>query len=141
MRVLFIDDYADTADILAEVAVMMGHECAVAYSGTGRVNAATIFKPDVIFLDVRLGAEDGVCICRALRHKKEHSDWKIVAVTGTSNLAERSENGFFDAVLMKPLSIESLEKWVAVQTGRRRFVRYLNEAESPSSKQTADLNL
>ena len=51
-RVLVTDDNIDGADALAIVLRFAGHDVRVAHSGPDTLEIATVFRPEVVFLDV-----------------------------------------------------------------------------------------
>jgi CheY-like chemotaxis protein len=59
VKVLVVDDYADVADSLALLLQACGHEVRTAYSGAAAVSAGSVWAPDLLLMDIQLGAEDG----------------------------------------------------------------------------------
>ena len=53
-RILVVDDNRDSADSLAMLLKMTGHEAHTAYDGAEAVEAAAKFRPDVMLLDIGL---------------------------------------------------------------------------------------
>ncbi|WP_175108473.1 response regulator [Pararobbsia alpina] len=83
MKVLFVDDNQDLADILAELAFQMGHEARAAYNGSAGLQAAREEQPDVVFLDLGLPDMTGIEVLRALRNAEGTDRALIYALTGT----------------------------------------------------------
>jgi CheY-like chemotaxis protein len=113
--VLFVDDFVETADSLAELASALGHQSTVAYSGETAISAANQRRFDVVFMDVTLPDMDGRDVCDAIREGLSSSA-RIFALTGHSELAE-DEMRCFDGVLLKPLAIDDLERLLAQSEG------------------------
>src|SRR4051794_5721503 len=69
LRVVVADDDADTADSLAQLVRLWGHEAWVAHSGGEALAMAFGYRPDVLLLDVAMPDLDGYCLARAVRHQ------------------------------------------------------------------------
>src|SRR5438067_695245 len=59
MRVLIIDDHPDTADMMATLVGLWGHETRIALDGPSGLALARSYHPDVVFLDITLPGMDG----------------------------------------------------------------------------------
>jgi CheY-like chemotaxis protein len=119
-RVLVVDDNVEAADSLASVLQLMGHETAVAYDGLGGIELAKRMKPDVVLLDLGMPTIDGLETARRLRALASLEGIRIVAVTGwglDSDRARTREAGF-DAHLVKPVDVSTLEDVLADLTPR-----------------------
>ena len=53
-RVLVVDDNIDGAESLAKVLQLCGHEARTAHDGPGALDAARLFRPDLVLLDIGL---------------------------------------------------------------------------------------
>jgi signal transduction histidine kinase/CheY-like chemotaxis protein len=114
VRMLVIDDNADAADSLADVARSMGHHAEVAYSGLTALQIAADGKFDLVMLDIGLPEMDGYEVARRLRHMVDPTT-RIVAVTGygAEEDRRRSREAGFDDHLVKPLMPEKLSQVLA----------------------------
>jgi CheY-like chemotaxis protein len=108
MRLLFVDDFENTAEALAELAGLLGHVTAAATTADEALLSAAMSLPDVVFIDIKLGEDDGRDLCRRLRSDLTHRRCKFVAFTG-SVVSDGVDGGIFDAVLGKPVGIADLE--------------------------------
>ena len=54
LRVLVVDDDRDTADSTAMLVKLWGHDVCVAYGGATALEAAAIYQPDVLVLDIAM---------------------------------------------------------------------------------------
>ena len=108
-RVLVVDDNTDSAETMAEMLKLWGHEVQMAHDGPGALEAARAQLPDAVLLDVGLPVMDGYETARRLR--QEGLGGKLlVAVTGYGGAEDRrraAEAGF-DRHLTKPVSPEAL---------------------------------
>ncbi len=66
-RVLIVEDNADTAQTLATLLALDGHEVRIAHDGFQALEVAAGFRPDVVLLDIGLPGMDGFEIARRLR--------------------------------------------------------------------------
>jgi CheY-like chemotaxis protein len=109
-RVLVVDDNVDSAETMAEILKLWGHEVQTAHDGPGALEAARAQRPDAILLDLGLPVMDGYETARRLR--QEGLGTLLVAVTGFGGVEDRrraTEAGF-DTHLVKPVSPEALRR-------------------------------
>jgi CheY-like chemotaxis protein len=110
LKILVVEDERDTADSLAMLLRLGGHQVEVAYTGQIALLLAQRHKPDVVLLDLGLPRVDGYQVVRQLRSKPETQDAFIIAVTGYGSDAdrERCKAAGFDLHLLKPIVTEKL---------------------------------
>ena len=110
-RILIVDDLRDSAESLATLLRMAGHETRVAFDGAEAVEAAADFGPDVVLLDLGMPRLNGFEACRRIRAQDWARDALIVAVTGwgQDDDRQRSREAGFDAHLVKPVNFDELE--------------------------------
>jgi signal transduction histidine kinase len=109
-RVLVIDDNCDSADTLAMMLEMLGHEAQRIYDPHTAEHAVSTFAPDVVFLDIGMPGISGYDVARQLRASALGPDLTLVAVTGWGQPEDRrrtAEAGF-DHHLVKPPEIEAI---------------------------------
>ena len=104
---LIVDDSAEMAGMLGMWLEDEG--CSVVTAGSGReaMDAAAVYCPDVIFLDLVLPGPDGFQVCEALR--RQPLTPQVVLMTGYLN-TEYSRRGAdlgVVALLEKPLTREA----------------------------------
>jgi DNA-binding response OmpR family regulator len=121
LRVLVVDDNRDTADSLAVLVRMWGHEVQAAYNGSA-IHAVPVFKPDVIVLDIGLPKMDGNSMARRVRQQAGAGDTLIIAVTGYHDEARRllSTEAGVDHYLIKPVDPRVLEKLLLLKVLAKR---------------------
>jgi CheY-like chemotaxis protein len=109
-RILVVDDNVDSAETMAEILKLWGHEVETAHDGPAALEAARAHRPDAVLLDLGLPAMDGYETARRLR--QEGLGTLLVAVTGFGAAEDRrrtAEAGF-DTHLTKPVSPEALRR-------------------------------
>jgi DNA-binding response OmpR family regulator len=105
--VLVVDDNADTADTLAALLKLEGHQVRLAHDGPTALEAADAFRPDAVVLDLGLPGRDGLDVTRELRRS---SNVPIIVLTARGDEADRIvglELGADDYVV-KPFSPKEL---------------------------------
>jgi CheY-like chemotaxis protein len=108
-RVLIVDDNPDSAETLAMLLELYGHEVHTASDGPQALEAGPVFKPHVVLLDIGLPGMDGYEVARRMREAEWARDALLVAVTGWAP-EERGVEAKFDAHLIKPVEPDALQE-------------------------------
>ena len=110
MKILVVDDNVDSAESLALLLSMGGHETQVAHDGAAAMDAAAQFLPDVMLLDLGLPKIDGLEVCRRVRREPWGRTMAMVALTGFSQDRDRleAESAGFDRHMVKPIDYDAL---------------------------------
>ncbi|WP_115666542.1 hybrid sensor histidine kinase/response regulator [Cupriavidus taiwanensis] len=114
-RVLVVDDNADSADSMAELLTLLGHEARAVHGGQQALSVAAAFRPDCVLLDLQMPDMSGYEVLEALRKDLRGRAVQFLALSGRSTAEDlrRSKQAGFDAHLTKPLSIEALSRALA----------------------------
>jgi PAS domain S-box-containing protein len=120
-RVLVVDDNKDAADSLGMLLRASGSEVRTANDGLQAVGAASVFRPEVVLMDIGLPKLNGYDAARRIRTELG-DEVVLVAVTGWGQEEDRrrSHDAGFDHHLTKPLAMETLQKLLAEHTRRSR---------------------
>jgi PAS domain S-box-containing protein len=113
-HVLVVDDYLDSAEILAKLLRLSGHEVRTAHTGPDAIDAATASRPDVVLLDIGLPGLNGYEVARRLRQDARLKGIWLVAMTGYGNDADRQlalEAGF-DRYVVKPVDFRNVKELI-----------------------------
>jgi two-component system, chemotaxis family, CheB/CheR fusion protein len=104
-RVLVVDDNVDSADNLALLLRLRGHEVVVAYDGPGALKTAGSFHPEAVLLDIGLPGLDGYQVASRLRRRRQTSTALLLALTGYGQEEDqlRSRQAGFNHHLTKPV--------------------------------------
>ena len=109
-RILVVDDNADSAQSLATLLSIQGHEVRTAGDGMEGLTAAESFRPEVVLLDIGMPRMDGYETARRLRAGPHGQSMLLLALTGWSHDEDRtrSREAGFDEHLVKPVDPELL---------------------------------
>jgi DNA-binding response OmpR family regulator len=109
-----VDDNHDSADALAMLLRLSGHEVVTAYDGSEALTTAAQRQPDVILLDIGLPGLNGYDVAQRIRRQRGN-DVVLVALTGWGQEEDRrlSAQAGFDAHLVKPVDYAGLTSLLA----------------------------
>ena len=79
---LIVDDYRASADTVAMLVDVWGHDVRRAYDGPTGLALAAAYKPDVLLLDIIMPGMTGLEVARRVRQQTRLNDCFIIAVTG-----------------------------------------------------------
>jgi len=119
-RILIADDIQDSADSLAMLLRMMGHEVFTAYDGEDALIAAEKFNPEFVLLDIGMPKMNGYEACRRIREHSWSNEMFLIALTGWAQDDDRrrTEEAGFHAHLIKPVSSTALLQTMAALRAR-----------------------
>ncbi|MGQ0622722.1 MAG: hybrid sensor histidine kinase/response regulator [Panacagrimonas sp.] len=119
-RVLVADDNPDSAESLAALLDIWGHEVMIARDGVEALECAAAFKPDVMVLDLGMPRRDGLDTAREVRAQPWGGEVTLIALSGWGQPAdrERTRAAGFDHHLVKPVDGTRLEKLIEAGTSR-----------------------
>jgi CheY-like chemotaxis protein len=111
-RILVVEDNADSADTLAAMLDVMGHEAYVAHDGAKAVELFSRLHPAVVLLDIGLPGMSGFEVAERLRACPGNQNLTIIGLTGYGSDSDRkrSKAAGFDHHLVKPVDFDVLEK-------------------------------
>jgi CheY-like chemotaxis protein len=113
-RVLVVEDDQDSAQSLAMLLQIWGHQVEVAHDGHQALEATRTFEPEIVLLDIGIPGLDGYEVAGRLR--SEHgAELKLIALTGYGREDDRrrSRNAGFDRHMTKPLEPSRLRDMLA----------------------------
>lgn len=122
LRVLVVEDDADTAQALSLFLTTYGHTVHVCTDGPSALQAARDDQPDVVLLDIELPGLSGHDVAREISAQIVRKSPLLVAVTGRRDEAARQESAAsgIGLHLVKPVNPEQL-RWLLERFGE--FVR------------------
>ena len=114
-RILVVDDNRDSAESLAMLLTITGHETRTAHDGEEAISAVETFEPEVVLLDIGLPKLNGYDACRRIRQQWPDRKILMVALTGWAldEDRRRSKDAGFDHHMVKPLDLAALTNLLA----------------------------
>jgi len=111
-RILIVDDNVDSADSLAMLLSLTGHNVRTAHDGPSAIQEARAHRPDVILLDIGLPRMDGFEVARRLRQDPDMRAVLLIAMTGYGQEEDRrkTQEAGFDLHLVKPVDADELTR-------------------------------
>ena len=115
LRVLVVDDDRDGADTLGLLVEELGNQVHVTYGGTSALDVATVFRPDLMLIDLAMPDMDGCLLVGHFRQIPAFAKTRIVAVTGHANEGHKTlaMKAGFDKVLFKPVALTEIRAVLA----------------------------
>ena len=115
LRILVADDNQDSAESLALLLTMMGHDVRTELDGAQAVETARAFQPQVVLLDLGMPRLNGYEAARRIRELPGGDEVVLIAQTGWSQPEDRrrSQEAGFDHHVVKPIPSGSLEKLIS----------------------------
>jgi CheY-like chemotaxis protein len=132
LRVLLVDDYADLAEVVAEVLRAEGLDVATALSGREALEVAAAFRPQLLLCDLNLPDISGLDVVRGLRSHPATEDVYAVILTAMreaeGTCRSEAEALGVKAFISKPITREAIRTLTEKLTMR--------PLTSPSSQNT-----
>ncbi len=103
MKILVVEDEPNNMMLISIILKKHGHEPIEAFNGEEGVRKASLFKPDIVLMDIRLPDMDGSEATRKIR--EIIPDIPTIAVTSYSidEVREEMTKGKFNGLIQKPI--------------------------------------
>jgi CheY-like chemotaxis protein len=111
LRVLVVEDWADTATSLARLLHCWGYDARIARDGATALKTADSFQPQAVLLDINLlKGMDGYEVARRLRQQEGPGKPTIICISGyaTQDHRRRAREAGCDHYLIKPAEPEAI---------------------------------
>jgi len=110
-RILVVDDNVDTAESMALLLGLEGHEVRTAYDGPSAIETAEALQPHVVLLDIGLPKMSGHEVAQHLRQQEETRLALLIALSGYGQEEDRQRamDSGFDHHLIKPIDYGALK--------------------------------
>jgi CheY-like chemotaxis protein len=110
LRILVVDDNRDSAESLALMLQMIGHDARSATDGLTGLETAQAFRPEVMFLDIAMPRLNGYDVARRIRSQQWGRELSLIAMTGMARAEDEREalEAGFNHHLVKPVEFESV---------------------------------
>jgi CheY-like chemotaxis protein len=110
LRILVVEDHADSAEMLAFLLRLEGHDVKTAADGPAAVDLAGSLGPEVVLCDIGLPGMNGYEVAARLRATPHGSAARLIALSGYGQAEDRrrSKEAGFDYHLTKPVEPDAL---------------------------------
>jgi signal transduction histidine kinase/DNA-binding response OmpR family regulator len=123
LRILVVDDEADSRDLVRAILSGCGSEVMCCESAAGAIKAVREWKPDVLVSDIGMPNEDGYSLIKKLRNmrSKRAKETPAIALTAYVTNADRelTLSAGFQMHVNKPIEPETLVMSIATAMGRK----------------------
>jgi CheY-like chemotaxis protein len=111
LKVMVVDDNVDSADSMATLVQVLGHEAHAVYDGVAAIELAQTLQPNLVLLDLSMPKMTGFDALPHIRKALAAPGTIIAAMTGLGTREDRAktEAAGFDLHLTKPVSLPELE--------------------------------
>jgi len=122
LRVLVIEDDADTADSLSRLVKLWGHDVHQATTAKAGVDLALTYHPDFVLLDIAMPGMDGCAVAQRLHSDPHLQGCCIGAMTGSGDAEQqqRCAEAGIDQFLVKPVDLDTLESVLNLRCAEAR---------------------
>ena len=109
-RVFVVDDDQDSAQTLAVILRLWGHDVRVQPGGLEALRESSAFRPEVAILDLALPGLDGYEVARRLREIPGLEKIRLIALSGYCREIDRQRafEAGFDEHLAKPADLDKI---------------------------------
>ncbi len=120
LRVLVVDDNRDAAILMGRLLTTLGNNVQVVHDGFAALEAAQVFLPEAVLLDIGLPEMDGYEVARAMRELPGCEHITIIAVTGWGQESDRQRGRLagFDHHVVKPADSKDLMQLLSGVRGK-----------------------
>lgn len=108
MRILIIDDDRDFADSLAELLQLDGHHVELALSGEMGVELFRATQFDKVFIDIKLGDQNGLEILAILKAERPDIDASLITRCHARQFSDHAKDLGVKDILQKPFSTDEI---------------------------------
>jgi len=99
---MIVDDEKDLLALAKGYLKRAGYDVAVTTSCKEGAGILASFKPDLIFLDINVGSEDGRKVCKQIKSLAEHKHVPIILISANDDSLATFREYDADSFLKKP---------------------------------------
>ncbi len=131
--ILICDDSIEEMRVLVSMLRSARYRIVIATNGREACDRASLLKPDLILLDIRMPVMDGLAACRILKAHPETRPIPVIFLTAANELADRLEGLRCGAIdyIVKPANEEEVLLRVAGHIRRDEADAHFDAARFP----------
>jgi DNA-binding response OmpR family regulator len=118
-RILAVDDNEDILDILNLMLTIDGYQVETSLSPASIEKQITEFQPDLILLDIQMGAYNGLEVCKKLKNNLYSSSIPVIIISSDDSIYHAVEKYGADGIIAKPFEMNTLLNKAATFTEGR----------------------
>ena len=107
-KIMVVDDEKDLLALVKGYLKRAGYDVAVTTTCKEGADILVSFNPNLIFLDINVGSEDGREMCRQIKSLAEHKHIPIVLISADDDLLKTYKEYAADSFLRKPFQPSEL---------------------------------
>ena len=107
-KIMVVDDEKDLLALAKRYLKRAGYDVAVTTTCKEGADILVSFKPNLIFLDINVGSEDGREMCKQIKSLAEHKHIPIVLISADDDLLKTYKEYGADSFLRKPFQPSEL---------------------------------
>ena len=108
LRILVADDNEDAAEALGLLLGFHGHEVRLAHDGREALDAALVWEPDVVLLDLEMPVMNGFVAAQAIREQTDVPVLVELSGWGGTEVEQGAKSAGFDLVFCKGVAFDEL---------------------------------
>ncbi|HLU08396.1 MAG TPA: response regulator [Oceanobacillus sp.] len=113
-KILIVDDEHLTTEMLSTFLRIIGHDSEEAFSCKQARDKLAYVNPDVILLDIMLPDQNGLELCRELRHNPSTSSIPIIMISAHAPpMTREADSAGANGYLVKPINLANLKNALA----------------------------
>jgi CheY-like chemotaxis protein/two-component sensor histidine kinase len=114
-RIMIVDDTRDSVFVLGKLLEKLGHRVSINHDAATALQNARRERPDMIISDIAMPKMDGYEFARRVRQEPDLVGVVLVALSGYGQEShrKRAKEAGFNYHLIKPISLEDLEKVIS----------------------------
>lgn len=107
-KIMVVDDEKDLLALVKGYLKKSGYDVAVTTSCEEGLHILNSFRPDLIYIDINVGTEDGREMCKQIKSLAEHKHIPIILISADDDSLNTYSKYQADAVLKKPFQPSQL---------------------------------
>jgi DNA-binding response OmpR family regulator len=101
-KIMVVDDEKDLLALVKGYLKRAGYDVAVTTSCEEGLNILESFSPDLIYLDINVGSEDGRTMCQQIKSMAQHQHIPIILISANDEALQTYKQYQASAILKKP---------------------------------------